>query len=208
MSKGPDKELREQLHAPRVFDGVVMRLAQQYNKPPEFVSRCLVHHKVQLPLPRLRYADDGLNDFFSDMTSHFDLTPSLTRQEFVEECDVNNILTRFKQTGDVNLLNLTERKAMYGDFTGLPDSYHSALNYVKGAEQAFLTIPADVRARFDNDPQKLLNFMSDPKNCDELVSLGLVKAPETPPTGPKGPAEPSSGPRDPDGAVGPSSGSK
>lgn len=37
-----------------------------------------------------------------------------------------------------------------------------------------MDLPAKVRSRFENDPQKFLEFCSDPKNRDEAVSLGLI----------------------------------
>lgn len=175
MSKHADKELREQLHAPRVFDGVVNRLAAQYDKPPEYVSRCLEFHKVTLPLPKFRTPDDGLNEFYSDMTAHFDLTPSRTKQEFTAEVDINNIMARFRASGgDPTVLPLTTKQARYGDFTGMPDSYHAALNYVNDTKHEFMKLDADIRARFNNDPQTFLDFLADPKNNEELVKMGLA----------------------------------
>lgn len=172
-----------------VSDGTLhafyMRLAAQFGKPIEYVKRCCEVHNVT-SLPKFRTPDDGLGDFYSDMTAHFDITPSRTKQEFTEECDINTIMARFKASGgDPTVLPLNSRQARYGDFTSMPESYHAALNYVTDTKHEFMKLDAKIRARFDNDPQAFLNFVSDPNNGEELVKLGLaslVPASEEPPT--------------------------
>lgn len=98
---------------------------------------------------------------------------SLAQQHFKDECDINNILRQFNITGLLPEAPLSPR---YGDFTGIGD-YHTALNQVIAAEDEFMTLPATMRARFDNDPAKLIEFLSDNKNKDEAISLGLVNKP-------------------------------
>ena len=44
------------------------------------------------------------------------------------------------------------------------------------AEEAFMTLPAVVRARFANDPAGIFTFLQDPANRDEAVKLGLIVA--------------------------------
>jgi len=45
-----------------------------------------------------------------------------------------------------------------------------------------MELPAKMRARFHNDPQELLEFISNEENRAEAEKLGLVaKKPETPP---------------------------
>nr|QJB20916.1 MAG: internal scaffolding protein [Microvirus sp.] len=154
-------------------------LAEVFDKPLHFVKKCVELHDVSLPLPRFRHADDGLGPFFSDMSSHYNTEPSMTKQEFTDECDINVIMRRFLASDfDPSVIPLTRSKPMYGDFTSVPESYHAALNYVIDTENMFLTLPAELRYRFDNDPQKFLNFYDDPANAAELVELGLK--PRTP----------------------------
>ena len=64
-----------------------------------------------------------------------------------------------------------------GDFTGIGD-YQSAMQAVRAAQESFMELPAEVRARFSNDPQALMVFMDDPANRDEAVELGLVNKAE------------------------------
>lgn len=95
---------------------------------------------------------------------------SLAQQQFKEECDINNIMHKFGLTG---LLPQNPLEPNYGDFSGVND-YHSALNAIISAEAQFDALPAELRARFDNDPSNLIDFMDNPENRGEAEKLGLV----------------------------------
>lgn len=105
---------------------------------------------------------------------------SLTVQSAAEDCDLNVIMKRF---GIGAALPVNPRPPMYGDFTEIGD-YRSALNAVRNAEMAFMEFPAELRARFANNPQMMLEFVENPANYDEAVKLGICKAraPVNPPT--------------------------
>lgn len=96
--------------------------------------------------------------------------PGETQQSFREECDINTIIYRFGLAGE---LPVGLRAPTYGDFTGVND-YQSALNAVIAADEAFMEMPANVRARFNNSAAAFVEFCSDDKNRDEAVKLGLV----------------------------------
>jgi len=96
--------------------------------------------------------------------------PTLAQQQFKDETDINNILRQFNITGLLPEAPLSPR---YGDFTGIVD-YHTALNAVIAAEDGFMELPAEMRARFQNDPENLINFLNDESNRDEAIKLGLV----------------------------------
>jgi phage internal scaffolding protein len=96
--------------------------------------------------------------------------PSLTKQSFRDECDINNILRQFNVTGQLPAGSV---QPQYGDFSGITD-YQSALNAVMAAQDSFLELPAKLRARFDNDPAIFLDFVSDEANKDEMKALGLL----------------------------------
>jgi phage internal scaffolding protein len=99
---------------------------------------------------------------------------TLTQQHYKDECDINNILRQFNVTGLLPENTLSPR---YGDFTGISD-YQSALNQVIAAEDEFMRLPAQIRARFDNDPSNLIEFLENSDNKDEAIKLGLVNKPE------------------------------
>lgn len=106
---------------------------------------------------------------------------SMTKQSFVDECDINKIIARFEKTGMIE--NVNRRKPFYGDVTSLR-SYQESLNVVQEAEQLFRDMDAHVRARFENDPAQMIAFLADAKNRDEAVKLGMILPKADPPKGP------------------------
>lgn len=102
------------------------------------------------------------------------LDPSLAQQSFKDDADINVLLERFKVTG---MMPQGVIMPTYGDFTGISD-YRTAVDAIKKASDAFMELPANIRSRFDNDPQRFLEFCHDDKNRDEAVRLGLVPPPK------------------------------
>ena len=104
---------------------------------------------------------------------------SITQQQFKAECDVNNILAKYKRTG--MLSHIQKHQGNFGDFSSIED-YQSSLGKLMQAQQSFESLPSELRAKFENDPAQLISFLSDEKNNAEAVKLGLKierKAPET-----------------------------
>lgn len=96
--------------------------------------------------------------------------PSLAQQQFKDESDINNILKQFNITGELPNAPLSPR---YGDFTGISD-YKTALDRVIAADEEFMNLPAQLRARFDNEPANLIEFLENEQNRSEAEKLGLV----------------------------------
>ena len=104
---------------------------------------------------------------------------SMTQQQFKAECDVNNILAKYKRTG--MLSHIQKHQGNFGDFSSIED-YQSSLGKLMQAQQSFESLPSELRAKFENDPAQLISFLSDKKNDAEAIKLGLKierKAPET-----------------------------
>lgn len=101
--------------------------------------------------------------------------PSLTKQSFKDECDINIIIERVMRIGPDALSHLNQRMAQYGDVSSVPD-YRSALDAVNRAQGMFMSLDAKVRERFGNDPAKFLDFCNDGRNYAEAVALGLIQA--------------------------------
>lgn len=95
--------------------------------------------------------------------------PSVTKQSFAAECDINNIMAKFERTGVLDFVN--DHEGQYGDATAL--DYHAAMSLVAEADSMFADMPAPLRSRFENDPAKFLAFMDDPRSAQEIISLGL-----------------------------------
>lgn len=108
--------------------------------------------------------------------------PSLTQQNFRDECDINNIMSRYQSTGLLDDCFNSERGS-FSDVASAVD-YHTAQNLILSAQQVFDELPLKVRRRFNNDAGELLTFLDDPRNRDEAIELGLVnKAAPSPAAG-------------------------
>lgn len=112
-------------------------------------------------------------DKLSDITGLRCPEPTLTQQQFQKEADINHIAEQFGLTGEMPQLL---RIPTAGDFEGIFD-YQTAMNTIVEADRAFMTLPAKLRARFENDPAQLLDFLHDEENRDEAIRLGLVPKP-------------------------------
>jgi phage internal scaffolding protein len=95
--------------------------------------------------------------------------PTLAKQEFKDDADINNIMYKFGVTGELPQVP----GSAYGDFSSTM-SYHDMQNTIIAAQNAFKTLPASVRATFDNDPANVIDFLNDPANRDKAIELGLV----------------------------------
>lgn len=107
--------------------------------------------------------------------------PTATQQNYEAECNINNIMKRYLNTGI--LPEGSPRAAAYGDFCDV-GSYQEALSIIANAQDQFDALPSAARARFDNDPAAFLEFIQNPANLTEAQTLGLLKEvppPETPP---------------------------
>lgn len=105
------------------------------------------------------------------VTMPFDLekNPGRTHQSQRDECDINKMMAKYQRGGDLpNFSGL----ASFGDFADAPD-YHTAFNQIRQAGEAFLRLPVDLRSRFENKPERLIEFLADPGNDAESRDLGL-----------------------------------
>jgi hypothetical protein len=107
----------------------------------------------------------------------YDWGPSLTRQEFAEDCDINVIMTRFERTGQ---LPANGAAPVYLDLTAMPSDLMTTLNLLDDAERAFMSLPATVRREFDNDATKFVDFASDSENVAQMRTWGLAPPLEEP----------------------------
>lgn len=125
--------------------------------------------KISVPFLRTPYNYD--RDAASNESGLSCPDESLAIQSAKDESDINTIVRRFGLTGE---LPGDFKMPQSGDFSGIGD-YHSAMNLVLAARDEFLRVPAEVRARFDNDPSRFMSFLDDPANRDEAQMLGLLK---------------------------------
>lgn len=100
--------------------------------------------------------------------------PSMTEQHFKDDCDINNIVAQYQQTG---VLPQGDRQPLFGDFADFPTDLMSSQKYFDDAQERFMQLDARLRKEFDNDPVKLLAFIGDSNNRDRAIELGLIERP-------------------------------
>jgi phage internal scaffolding protein len=101
--------------------------------------------------------------------------PTKTQQQFKDHVNVNKIIQKYQRTGDKTLIE-SSKLGVYADTTLFKD-FQSAKNKVIDAEKAFLSIPSNVRDRFNNDPAQLISFLADKTKIEESIQLGLRPKP-------------------------------
>lgn len=121
------------------------------------------------PHPRIQFDNSVVDPHTGEVT----YPPSMTKQEFAKECDINNILKQFSTTG---IMTHISAKASLGVYQDLPDQidFQESLATVAHAQGSFASLPSKVRDRFHNDPAAFLEFMSKPENRPEMENLGLL----------------------------------
>jgi len=102
-------------------------------------------------------------------------SPSLTKQSFRDECDVNRIMQRYAATGVLE--HVREAAPQFVDVADA-GSFQEAMTTVSEAESLFSQLPAATRAAFKNDCVTFLDAFSSDSGRELLLEHGLLEAPE------------------------------
>lgn len=113
---------------------------------------------------------------------------SRTKQSFKKDCDVNNILKKYRRQLGKDFLDEYHGfiSGRFGD-ASYATGYQDALNVICASNEAFDALPSALRARFGNDPLNMLEFVGNKDNKDEAIKLGLLKKEVKPPENTKTP---------------------
>lgn len=99
---------------------------------------------------------------------------SMCCQSFKDECDINQIVS--KPNYGINPLNPPTRKPIFDDFSSIElTDFQRAQTMLADAFSRFENLDSSIRARFDNDPAKLIDFCNDPNNIEEGIKLGIYE---------------------------------
>lgn len=93
-------------------------------------------------------------------------------QSYAESCDIHVLMKRY-MNGDVSALS--QAQGQFLDVTDFPKTYADMLNFVNDMERSFMSLPAEVRAKFGNSFSEYLAASGAP---DFLDRLGIKKEPE------------------------------
>ena len=81
--------------------------------------------------------------------------PTLARQEFKNDSDLNTMIRRF----GVEVAQTPNWREF--DATVIPDNFMELQAMLKEGVEAFNSLPSDVRAKHENNPEKFLNWVRD-----------------------------------------------
>lgn len=107
----------------------------------------------------------------SDAFTNDSGTETIVKQAPAQEQDINEIVRRYAGTG---FLPVGPGAPVYGDFSGVLD-YDSAVEKVEEVERRFMSLPPEVRLRFNNSPSELVRQVS-VMTTDELAKALEVPA--------------------------------
>lgn len=101
-----------------------------------------------------------------------------TKKSFRDDSDVNLIVAKYRRSGVMDYLNKHA-----GSFSDVSVSFklEDAMHTMAKASQLFSDLPANIRRRFDHDPAQFVDFINQPGNRAEAISLGLIPAPPAAP---------------------------
>lgn len=96
-----------------------------------------------------------------------------TKQEFKDEADINILMQRYQNNGEIPAIN--QRAPQFLDATCF--DYQKNMEQIAEANSIFAELPSSMRNRFENDPGKFLAFCGDPANRAEMADMGLLRDP-------------------------------
>lgn len=95
----------------------------------------------------------------------------LTEQHHAIECDVNRIVAQAKQSGQLPGQDI---KPVYGDISS--DDFQTMQDTIAIVKSDFESLPADIRAEFNNQPEQLLEAMANPDQREHLTKIGIFES--------------------------------
>lgn len=99
--------------------------------------------------------------------------PSKSDQTQKDSTDVNLLMKKYNN----KMANVpSPALGKYADVSAVPQ-FQDALNQVIEAQNSFDSLPALVRKKFQNSPEEMIHFLSDPSNNEEAQKLGLKTKP-------------------------------
>lgn len=100
---------------------------------------------------------------------------SMTQQHFKDECDINNIVRSYR-----GKIPASDEPAYFMDCT--VTDLQSAYQIAESIGSRFESLDSDVRAKFNNNPLELLEFVHNSDNKTAAIELGLLPKSEPEPT--------------------------
>lgn len=125
----------------------------------------------------------------------FSEDPGRTKQEFKKECDINNIMAKFRKTGAIE--HVQKHGAVYGEASGV--DFTEAMRIVTHGNTLWEELPSHIKDDYSG-PAEFLDFVHDEANLDAVRELFGEAPASIPPAEPEAPLAPPVAPATPDPA--------
>lgn len=98
---------------------------------------------------------------------------SKTQQHFKADADIHTIMDRYTHTGlYYDPLKPPTRQPQYGDYSNV--DYQGLQNTIAKINNDFSLLPSNIRRMFGDNPQIMIDWLSNPENKEEAIKLGLL----------------------------------
>lgn len=91
-------------------------------------------------------------------------------QMFKDDCDLEQIIKRVMQTGDIGLMQKTQ--PFYAEFDDMPENIFEAHQKIKEAEEQFDKLPIEVKEKYGMSFDR---FLADFGSENWLKNMGMIK---------------------------------
>lgn len=115
--------------------------------------------------------------------------PSLTQQQFADDCDINILVSRFKQTGSfydplTRWQNQNLTPPTFEDVSEFPEDLIAVNQKMQHFEKLFMELKAETRAIFGNSYLNWIRALQSESGMQQAVKMGLVRVVNPDPTQP------------------------
>ena len=126
---------------------------------------------MSLKSSRVKKRDkDGNPTEWYDQIPDVEFQPTMTKQAFKDQTDINKMLKKAQTAGSLAHLQKYP-EAIYGQFLGTDFDLLTAHNQIEKANQIFADLPSEVRNEFGNNAISFVKFAGDPANNSKLREL-------------------------------------
>lgn len=99
--------------------------------------------------------------------------PSLTKREFQDECDINNVVQRYSRANQqLQELRFTDEVQDMSQLT-----FHESSLIIAKARSTFESLPNKIRAHFNHSVEKYLDAHSSVEGMKKLNEFGILHIP-------------------------------
>lgn len=99
-------------------------------------------------------------------------------QSHKDSVDLNKLLERFQETGDMSIFNQRQQQPFYGDFLDMPKTVAEMYQRVSDVSDAFMHLKPEIRDQFNHSPSEWLASYGTPEWYSKMGLEGPKQAAE------------------------------